>query len=90
MVVLVDEMTKPYLPTMSMHLTADDCDADTRNQLVVALKRIEELEASLEWCLEYFSGRYDVVDGPEGGQFPNEEMQIGCMIQETLHGPGNF
>lgn len=61
-----------------------------RTELIAAYERIEELEASLEEALEYFKDNYDVVDGDNGEQRPNKEMRLGLMIDETLHGPGNF
>lgn len=74
----------------------EDCAATGRQidarseELRAAYERIKTLEADLEECLEYFKDNYDVVDGDDGGQWPNKEMQLGCMIQETLYGPGNF
>jgi hypothetical protein len=59
-------------------------------ELRAAYERIKTLESDLEECLEYFKNNYDVVDGDDGEQSPNKEMRLGCMIQETLHGPGNF
>ena len=74
----------------------DDCAAISRQidaraeELRAAYQRIKTLEADLEECAEYFSDRCDVVDGDYGEQAPNKEMQLYLMIQETLHGPGNF
>jgi hypothetical protein len=51
-----------------------------------AAKRIAELAASLEEALEYFKDRYDVKDGEDGTQLPNDEMRLGTMIEETLYG----
>lgn len=52
----------------------------------VAAARIMELTAALEEALEYFKDRYDIRDGAEGQQLPNEEMSLGQMIDETLYG----
>ena len=52
----------------------------------VAAKRIAELTASLEEALEYFKKHYDVKDGDNGEQLPNEEMRLGTSIEETLYG----
>jgi hypothetical protein len=50
-----------------------------------AAKRIAELAASLEEALEYFKDRYDVKDGEDGTQLPNDEMRLGTMIA-SRHG----
>lgn len=47
-------------------------------------KRIAHLEATLEECLEYFEGRYDVVDGEYGEPRANKAMQMGQAIEEAL------
>jgi len=59
-------------------------------ELKAAYQRIDRLEADLLECLEFFKNHYDVLDGCDGQQWPNIEMQLGTMIQETLYGPGNF
>lgn len=48
--------------------------------------RVKELESALHECLEYFEARYDVKDGDYGEQSPNEEMRLGTMVDEALHG----
>jgi hypothetical protein len=48
--------------------------------------RIVELTVALEEALAYFRNRYDVRDGADGKQLPNEEMRLGTMIDETLYG----
>ena len=74
----------------------DDCAAigrqiDARTEeLRAAYQRIATLEADLEECAEYFKDNSDVVDGDYGEPAPNKEMRLYSMIQETLHGPGNF
>lgn len=74
----------------------EDCAAigrqiDARSEeLRAAYERIKTLEADLEECAEYFKDRCDVVDGDYGEPAPNKEMRLHSMIQETLHGPGNF
>jgi len=74
----------------------DDCAAIGRQidakaeELRAAYQRISRLEADLEECAEYFKDRCDVVDGDYGEQAPNSEMKLYSMIQETMHGPGNF
>jgi hypothetical protein len=74
----------------------DDCAAigkaiDARaEELKAAYQEIEKLKADLEECSDYFADRSDVVDGDYGEPAPNKEMRLYSMIQETLHGPGNF
>lgn len=51
--------------------------------------RIATLEADLLECREYIEDHVDVVDGSDGPQ-PNRAMALVSMIDETLHGPGNF
>lgn len=53
---------------------------------VNAKARILELSTALEEALEYFKERYDIRDGAGGQQLPNEEMRLGQMIDEALHG----
>jgi len=73
----------------------DECAAIGRQidakseELRAAYERIKTLESDLEECAEYFHDRSDVLDG-DGEHLPNEEMRLWSMIQETLHGPGNF
>lgn len=47
-------------------------------------KRIESLESVLHEVLEYFENRSDIVDGPEGTQLPNKEMQLASEIKQVL------
>ena len=60
--------------------------ADAQCAADVAAKRIFELTSALEEALAYFKDRYDIRDGDDGQQLPNEEMHIGQMIDETLYG----
>ena len=57
-----------------------------KEELKAAYDRIARLEADLTECLEYFQANYDVVDGSYGEPSPNKEMQLGTMLEETLHG----
>lgn len=59
---------------------------DAKHAAEVAAKRITELTASLEEALEYFKKNYDIRDGDNGEQLPNEEMRLGTSIDETLYG----
>jgi len=60
---------------------------DTANHNAqIAAARIKELEVALNEALDYFTDRYDVRDGANGEQLPNEEMRIGQMLDEALHG----
>ncbi len=52
--------------------------------------RVARLEADLLEVLEFLKKNYDIVDGAYGEPDPNEEMRLGCMIQCTLYGEGNF
>ncbi len=52
----------------------------------VAADRVAELTTALEEALEYFKERYDIRDRAGGQQLPNEEMRLGTMIDEALHG----
>ena len=61
-----------------------------QEELRSAYDRIATLEADLNECLEYFQDHADVVDGDYGEPSPNKEMRLASMIQESLHGPGNF
>lgn len=65
---------------------AYDALALARRAVDTTQTRIRRLEADLEECLAYFKNRYDVADGPDGTQRPNEEMRLGQMIEHTLHG----
>ena len=55
-------------------------------ELKACYDRIARLEADLTEVLEYFQDKYDVVDGSYGEPSPNKEMQLGTMLEETLHG----
>jgi hypothetical protein len=57
-----------------------------KHEAEVVAYRIKELTAALEETLEYFKDRYDIKDGAGGQQLPNEEMRLGQMIDEALHG----
>jgi predicted nucleic acid-binding Zn-ribbon protein len=59
-------------------------------ELKAAYERIARLEADLNECREYLEDEVDVVDGDYGEPAPNRAMQLVTMIDETLHGPGNF
>ena len=61
-----------------------------QEELRSAYDRIATLEADLNECLEYFQDHSDVNDGDYGEPSPNKEMRLASMIQESLHGPGNF
>ena len=66
-------------PNLAQHLAKEE-------ELKCAYDRIARLEADLTECLEYFQDKYDVVDGSYGEPSPNKEMQLGTMLEETLHG----
>jgi hypothetical protein len=92
-VVLVAEMNNlQSIPKLLRAIAAGENAKEAKHDVILleAAKLIERLEADLLECLSYFEDRFDVVDGDEGGQWPNKEMQLGCMIKETLYGPGNF
>lgn len=40
---------------------------------------------ALEECLDWFKDRYD-ADCDQDGYIPNEEMKMGMMVDELLHG----
>ena len=61
-----------------------------QEELRSAYDRIATLEADLNECLEYFQDHSGVNDGDYGEPSPNKEMRLASMIQETLHGAGNF
>ena len=63
---------------------------DRSEEIRAAYQRIAELESDLNECLEYFQDHSDVNDGDYGEPSPNKEMRLASMIQESLHGPGNF
>lgn len=77
-----DQPTDLELAEMHLHEVQETAKHNTK----VAAARIAELTASLEEALEYFKDRYDVKDGDNGEQLPNEEMRLGTMIDETLYG----
>ena len=60
--------------------------ADAKYAREQAEGRIAELTAALLEALEYFNDRSDIRDGAEGQQLPNEEMRLGMMIDEAIHG----
>lgn len=49
-------------------------------------RRISQLEADLNECVEFLEGQSDVIDGDYGEPSPNRAMQLMNMIDETLHG----
>jgi hypothetical protein len=59
---------------------------DAKHAAKVSEHNIAVLRGALDEALEYFKARYDVKDGGDGQQLPNEEMRIGTMIDETLYG----
>jgi hypothetical protein len=59
---------------------------DFKHANLMSGKRIVELEAALEEALEYFKDKYDMRDGEDGKQLPNEEMRLGVMIEEAIYG----
>lgn len=59
-------------------------------ELMAAYERIARLEADLHECREYLESEMDVVDGDYGEQAPNRAMSLVSMIDETMHGAGNF
>lgn len=59
---------------------------DAKHAKLTADARIAALTLALQEALEYFQDRYDIRDGQEGQQLPNEEMRLGQMIDETLYG----
>jgi thioester reductase-like protein len=62
----------------------------TKEELRAAYQRIQQLEADLIECREYLEDHVDVVDGDYGEPRPNRAMQLVSLIDESLHGPGNF
>lgn len=46
--------------------------------------KIEEMTYVLNDVLDYLEPLMDVVDGDEGRQLPNEEMQLYTSIETTL------
>ena len=58
-------------------------------ELKAAYQRIKMLEADLLECREYLEDHVDVVDSSDGPA-PNKAMRLVSMIDESLHGPGNF
>ncbi len=61
-----------------------------REELRAAYERINELEADLLECQEFIEVYVDVNDGDDGQPIPNKAMRLCSMIDESLHGPGNF
>jgi ABC-type Zn2+ transport system substrate-binding protein/surface adhesin len=59
---------------------------DAKDAALKAEKRITELEAALNECLEYFQDHSDVDDGDYGEPYPNKEMRLASMVDEALHG----
>lgn len=62
--------------------------ADRDEELKAAYERIAQLEADLNECREFLEGQADVNDGSYGQPAPNRAMQLVCLIDESLHGPG--
>lgn len=58
-------------------------------ELKAAYHRITKLETDLLECREYLEDHVDVNDGDDG-PVPNRAMALVSMIDESLHGPGNF
>ena len=52
------------------------CDALT--------KRIKELEAAVRLAQEYFEDNQDIEDHPNGGQIPDERMQLNMEMKQAL------
>lgn len=69
-----------------VYLTLHEIQRSAKAAALEAENRIKELTTALEEALEYFKDRYDVVDGSYGEPSANKEMQLGQMIEETLHG----
>ena len=67
-----------------------DASPAQSEELKAAYERIKTLESDLLECREYLEDHVDVVDGDEDGPRPNKAMRLVSMIDETLHGPGNF
>jgi predicted nucleic acid-binding Zn-ribbon protein len=61
-----------------------------QEELRAAYSHIKRLEADLLECREYLEEEVDVIDGDYGEPAPNRAMQLVSMIDDTLHGPGNF
>lgn len=59
-------------------------------ELKSAYQEIEKLKADLLECREFIEPYVDVVDGDYGEPAPNKAMRLVSMIDESLHGPGNF
>ena len=58
-------------------------------ELKAAYERIKMLEADLLECRNYIECDVDIIDG-EFGPLPNKAMRLVSMIDESIHGPGNF
>lgn len=67
----------------------DDANAQSE-ELKSAYQRIKMLEADLEECREFIEVYVDVNDGEDGQPVPNKAMRLVGMIDESIHGPGNF
>lgn len=59
---------------------------DHKHDVETHMQRIAELTSALEEALKYFKDKYDVHDWPDGKSRPNQEMCLGQMIDEALHG----
>jgi hypothetical protein len=74
----------------------NDCAAigkqiDARaEELRAAYQRIKMLEADLLECREFIEPHIDIVDGSDGQPAPNKAMQLVSMIDDSIHGPGNY
>ena len=79
-----ETLTRMLLEDVALAVRRPQDNAKHAEQVSAA--RIKELTAALEECLEYFKDHYDVKDGDYGEPAPNKEMQLGTMIDETLHG----
>ncbi len=58
-------------------------------ELKAAYQEIEKLKADLLECREFIDPYVDVNDGDDG-PVPNKAMRLVSMIDESIHGPGNF
>lgn len=61
---------------------------DAQDAALASEKRIAELEASLNECLEFFQDRADIANehDEDGSPRPNKEMRFASTIDEALHG----
>ncbi len=69
---------------------AGDTQPAQSEELKAAYQEIEKLKADLLECREFIEPHVDVVDGDYGEPAPNKAMRLVSMIDESIHGPGNF